>query len=190
MSSVSDLRIAVLPGDGIGVEVMDACLPVVESIARQLNCPPLSWNRLPGGAGCLSRHRHRIHRRGDARSRARGRHPVRRHGAARRALSRRHRDRAAARHPHGARFVCGRAADPRASRHCRAALATRVPQRSTSSSCANRPKGCTGHAAAAACSTPTPPSTPCALRGTAASGCSTMHSGSRRAAVRAAGRAR
>jgi 3-isopropylmalate dehydrogenase len=51
MSSVSDLRIAVLPGDGIGVEVMDACLPVVESVARQLNCPPLSWNRLSGGAG-------------------------------------------------------------------------------------------------------------------------------------------
>jgi len=50
MSSVSDLRIAVLPGDGIGVEVMDACLPVLEAVSRKLNCPPLSWNRLPGGA--------------------------------------------------------------------------------------------------------------------------------------------
>jgi 3-isopropylmalate dehydrogenase len=50
MSSGSDLRIAVLPGDGIGVEVMDACLPVVETVLRQLNCPPMSWNRLAGGA--------------------------------------------------------------------------------------------------------------------------------------------
>ena len=50
MSPASDLRIAVLPGDGIGIEVMDACLPVVEAVARNLNCAPLSWNRLPGGA--------------------------------------------------------------------------------------------------------------------------------------------
>jgi 3-isopropylmalate dehydrogenase len=50
MSPASDLRIAVLPGDGIGVEVMEACLPVVEAAARKLNCPPLSWNRLSGGA--------------------------------------------------------------------------------------------------------------------------------------------
>jgi 3-isopropylmalate dehydrogenase len=50
MSPVSDLRIAVLPGDGIGAEVMEACLPVVEAAARKLNCPPLAWNRLRGGA--------------------------------------------------------------------------------------------------------------------------------------------
>jgi 3-isopropylmalate dehydrogenase len=51
MSPASDLRIAVLPGDGIGVEVMAACLPVVESIARKLNCTPLVWNQLVAGAG-------------------------------------------------------------------------------------------------------------------------------------------
>jgi 3-isopropylmalate dehydrogenase len=51
MSQISDLRIAVLPGDGIGVEVMAACLPVVEAVARKLNCPALSWNKLSGGAG-------------------------------------------------------------------------------------------------------------------------------------------
>jgi len=50
MSAASDLRIAVLPGDGIGVEVMDACLPVLEAVVTRLNCPPLSWNKLPGGA--------------------------------------------------------------------------------------------------------------------------------------------
>ncbi len=50
MSSVSDLRIAVLPGDGIGVEVMDACLPVLDAVVRTMNAPALSWNKLPGGA--------------------------------------------------------------------------------------------------------------------------------------------
>jgi 3-isopropylmalate dehydrogenase len=50
MSLGSDLRIAVLPGDGIGVEVMAACIPVVEAIAHQLNCPPLAWNHLVAGA--------------------------------------------------------------------------------------------------------------------------------------------
>ena len=33
VAPVSDLRIAVLPGDGIGVEVMDACLEVLEALA-------------------------------------------------------------------------------------------------------------------------------------------------------------
>jgi 3-isopropylmalate dehydrogenase len=51
MSSDSQLRIAVLPGDGIGVEVMDACLPVVENVMRALNRPLPAWNRLSGGAG-------------------------------------------------------------------------------------------------------------------------------------------
>jgi 3-isopropylmalate dehydrogenase len=51
MSLASDLRIAVLPGDGIGLEVMAACMPVVDAIVHRLNCPPLAWNILPGGAG-------------------------------------------------------------------------------------------------------------------------------------------
>jgi len=51
MSLASDLRIAVLPGDGIGLEVMAACLPVVDAIVHRMNCPPLVWNTLPGGAG-------------------------------------------------------------------------------------------------------------------------------------------
>ena len=35
MASGSDLRIAVLPGDGIGVEVMDACLTVLGTLSRE-----------------------------------------------------------------------------------------------------------------------------------------------------------
>jgi 3-isopropylmalate dehydrogenase len=47
----SELRIAVLPGDGIGVEVTDACLAVLETLARKVGGFRLAFNRLPGGAG-------------------------------------------------------------------------------------------------------------------------------------------
>jgi 3-isopropylmalate dehydrogenase len=43
-------RIAVLPGDGIGVEVMDVCLPVLERLQRQVGGFKLALERLPGGA--------------------------------------------------------------------------------------------------------------------------------------------
>jgi 3-isopropylmalate dehydrogenase len=49
MASGSQLRIAVLPGDGIGMEVMEACLHVLEALSRRLALR-LDWNRLPGGA--------------------------------------------------------------------------------------------------------------------------------------------
>jgi 3-isopropylmalate dehydrogenase len=41
----------VLPGDGIGVEVMDACLPVLETLAERVGGFRLSFDRLSGGAG-------------------------------------------------------------------------------------------------------------------------------------------
>jgi len=44
-----ELNIAVLPGDGIGVEVMDACLVVLDALAVQTGLR-LHWNRLAGGA--------------------------------------------------------------------------------------------------------------------------------------------
>ncbi len=47
--SASSLRIAVLPGDGIGVEVTDAALEVLEALAQRRGLA-FSWNRLPGGA--------------------------------------------------------------------------------------------------------------------------------------------
>ncbi len=46
---LSDLNIAVLPGDGIGIEVTDAGLEVLDRIAARFGLP-LRWNRLPGGA--------------------------------------------------------------------------------------------------------------------------------------------
>ncbi|MEO8165490.1 MAG: isocitrate/isopropylmalate family dehydrogenase, partial [Betaproteobacteria bacterium] len=50
MALGSDLRIAVLPGDGIGVEVMGVCLEVIEVLAKQTGIPRFVWTRLPGGA--------------------------------------------------------------------------------------------------------------------------------------------
>jgi 3-isopropylmalate dehydrogenase len=49
MASGSQLRIAVLPGDGIGVEVMEACLLVLEALSSRMELR-FEWNRLPGGA--------------------------------------------------------------------------------------------------------------------------------------------
>jgi 3-isopropylmalate dehydrogenase len=43
------LNIAVLPGDGIGIEVADACLEVLDRIASRFALT-FRWNRLPGGA--------------------------------------------------------------------------------------------------------------------------------------------
>ncbi|HVY06577.1 MAG TPA: isocitrate/isopropylmalate family dehydrogenase [Burkholderiales bacterium] len=50
MPALSDLNIAVLPGDGIGVEVMDACLPLLESVAKKMGGIGFRWNRMQGGA--------------------------------------------------------------------------------------------------------------------------------------------
>ncbi|HLB17075.1 MAG TPA: isocitrate/isopropylmalate dehydrogenase family protein [Burkholderiales bacterium] len=43
-------KIAVLPGDGIGVEVMDVCLGVLERLERRVGGFRLACERLPGGA--------------------------------------------------------------------------------------------------------------------------------------------
>jgi hypothetical protein len=48
MALGSDLRIAVLPGDGIGVEVMDACIAVLDALYRTHAGPGLHWNKLAG----------------------------------------------------------------------------------------------------------------------------------------------
>jgi 3-isopropylmalate dehydrogenase len=45
-----ELRIAVLPGDGIGIEVMDACLAVLEALQRKIGTFRLATEVLPGGA--------------------------------------------------------------------------------------------------------------------------------------------
>jgi 3-isopropylmalate dehydrogenase len=50
MASHDAFRIAVLPGDGIGVEVMAACLAVLERLERRVGGFKLALERLPGGA--------------------------------------------------------------------------------------------------------------------------------------------
>ena len=49
MRSGSQLKIAVLPGDGIGAEVMDACLTVLDALSRR-TLLRFDWKRLEGGA--------------------------------------------------------------------------------------------------------------------------------------------
>lgn len=44
-------RIAVMPGDGIGIEVMDACLHVLEAVMAKVGGPGLEFQHVPGGAG-------------------------------------------------------------------------------------------------------------------------------------------
>lgn len=45
-------HIAVLPGDGIGIEVMDACLFLLDRMIARLGGPHLIFERLPAGAFC------------------------------------------------------------------------------------------------------------------------------------------
>jgi len=51
VTPASELRIAVLPGDAIGIEVMDACLPLLQALAARVGGFRLVFERLPGGAG-------------------------------------------------------------------------------------------------------------------------------------------
>jgi 3-isopropylmalate dehydrogenase len=51
VSAKSDFRIVVLPGDGIGIEVMDACLAVLAPLQRRLGGFSLAYQPHPGGAG-------------------------------------------------------------------------------------------------------------------------------------------
>jgi len=46
----SELRIAVLPGDGIGREIMDACLAVLDRLQRRIGGYALSYDHLRAGA--------------------------------------------------------------------------------------------------------------------------------------------
>jgi 3-isopropylmalate dehydrogenase len=50
MRSKSEFRIVVLPGDGIGVEVMDACLAVLAPLQRRIGGFSLAYEPQPGGA--------------------------------------------------------------------------------------------------------------------------------------------
>jgi 3-isopropylmalate dehydrogenase len=50
MTSTSSFRIAVMPGDGIGTEVMEPCLQVLEAAIRRAGGPALHYERLEAGA--------------------------------------------------------------------------------------------------------------------------------------------
>ena len=50
MALGSELRIAVLPGDGIGIEVMDVCLQVLDTLAKKTGIKRFAWNKIAGGA--------------------------------------------------------------------------------------------------------------------------------------------
>ncbi|MGB5421905.1 MAG: isocitrate/isopropylmalate family dehydrogenase [Desulfobacterales bacterium] len=50
MRTTNELRIAVFPGDGIGIEVMDACLTVLKQLERHVGGFRLITERLPAGA--------------------------------------------------------------------------------------------------------------------------------------------
>lgn len=49
--STNAFKIAVMPGDGIGIEVMDACIVVLEAISKKVGGPGLDLQHVPGGAG-------------------------------------------------------------------------------------------------------------------------------------------
>jgi 3-isopropylmalate dehydrogenase len=50
MRSSNDFRIAVFAGDGIGNEITEPCLKLLERAVEKAGAPPLSFSRLPAGA--------------------------------------------------------------------------------------------------------------------------------------------
>ncbi len=51
MGENNEFQIAVLPGDGIGIEVMDVCLAVLDALAGKSGAFRLNFQHLPAGAG-------------------------------------------------------------------------------------------------------------------------------------------
>ncbi len=56
MSSSNSLSVAVLPGDGIGSEVMGPCLEVVNAVTSRVGDISLSFKEVPAGAACYRDH--------------------------------------------------------------------------------------------------------------------------------------
>ncbi|MEO8005714.1 MAG: isocitrate/isopropylmalate family dehydrogenase, partial [Betaproteobacteria bacterium] len=50
MPVLSELKIAVLPGDGIGIEVTEVCLNVLDAVAKKLGGIRFHWEAMQGGA--------------------------------------------------------------------------------------------------------------------------------------------
>ena len=109
-------QIAVFPGDGIGVEVIQPCLRLARRGHRADRGLRAALRLLRSGRRALSAHRRSPAGGGAAGGRNGRRHPARRDGTARRALSRWHRGGAAPRFPRSFRALCRRAAGPGAGR--------------------------------------------------------------------------
>ncbi|WP_282609492.1 isocitrate/isopropylmalate dehydrogenase family protein [Pelagibius sp. Alg239-R121] len=56
MSSSNSLSIAVLPGDGIGPEVMAPCLEVIDAVASRVGDISLTFDQVDAGAACYRDH--------------------------------------------------------------------------------------------------------------------------------------
>lgn len=56
MSGSNSLTIAVLPGDGIGPEVMAPCLEVIDAVTSRVGDISLSFQEAPAGAACYRDH--------------------------------------------------------------------------------------------------------------------------------------
>src|SRR5215213_2485774 len=95
-------RIAVMPGEGIGVEVMAAALAVLDAVENRFGVT-CRRETIPGGAHLYQE---------TGRIRPPGRDPVRRHGVARHPSPGRDRNSAAARHTLRFRTLRRRAAHP------------------------------------------------------------------------------
>ena len=188
MSTKSDFRIVVLPGDGIGVEVMDACLAVLPLLQRTRRRVPARVRAPRRRRRRLSRYRRRVFRHGDEGERARRRRcSSARWGCRTCAIPTAPRSRRSSTCATSSSCTpaCARSARSPGPR-CRSP--TRARARSTSSWCASRPKA--GSTAATTSRRrrlrpTTRPSTSAASPARPRTGCSSSRSGSPRSAARA-----
>jgi len=54
VAPTSDLRIAVVPGDGIGLEIMNACLAILDALAQRVGGYKLAYHHYRMGAGLFA----------------------------------------------------------------------------------------------------------------------------------------
>lgn len=54
--SSNTFKVAVMPGDGIGIEVMDACIAVMTAVTEKIGGPGLDLQHVPGGAAYYRDH--------------------------------------------------------------------------------------------------------------------------------------
>ena len=55
-TNISDFHIAVMPGDGIGAEITEPCLTLLEAAAARVGGLGFRFSDCPGGAGYYRDH--------------------------------------------------------------------------------------------------------------------------------------